>query len=154
MTLFNKEQVELPDGHVVTVRELSLGQLQEADLRQTESLGRLMRALPEKIVENEMERSRIEQQANRSRQRLMEYQGYDADTLLEYGIVSWDYDEPCDAGNKKAIGGTKGEQLARRIFELSVIPEGEGAPSSANSNGAASREELPAPIASLPREGS
>ena len=46
--------------------------------------------------------------------------------LLQHGITAWSYDEECTEKTRVTqLGAKKGEIIARRILELSVLPEGE-----------------------------
>jgi hypothetical protein len=129
MALFDTSTVEFPDDGKVDIRELSVGQLREADQKGTEDMAALLKSLPDRIIDKTLERQRDE-----AVERLQRFEGYDPDTLLRYGITGWSYEEPCDDANKTQLGARKGDVVARAIFDLSVIPEGKGAASSPNSD--------------------
>ncbi len=48
--------------------------------------------------------------------------GMSVDVLLEHGLVSWTYGEPCDSENKGGLDGDSAIWAARRIVELSRAP--------------------------------
>ncbi len=133
MPLFETDRVELPKGQWATVKEMSVGELREADQKGTEVAAAMMRLLPEKIVESQMQKSR-----ENALERIIRYEGYDPETLLKYGIIEWSFEEECTHENIAKLGAQLGEIIGRRIFELSVLPSGEVGASSPSVNGDAS----------------
>ncbi len=130
MALFETDRVDLPNGQWAKVKELSVGELREADQKGTEVAAAMMRLLPEKIVESQMQKSR-----ENALERIIRYEGYDPETLLKYGIIEWSFEEPCDHEHIAKLGAHHGEILGRRIFELSIFPVGEVEGSSRKLNG-------------------
>lgn len=144
MPLYQTKEIELPGGEQVTIRELSVGQLREADRKGTEEAVRLMAMMPEKIVE-----SQLANQRDRQMERIVRYEGYDPESLLRYGIIAWTFSEELTPENIAALGAQTGEVIARAIFELSVLSEGEAASSSTPSLKAGQSQDGPSePIAS------
>lgn len=130
MPLFDTKRVELPKGEWAEVKEMSVGELREADQRGTEMMATTMRLLPEKIVERQMEKSR-----ENAIERIIRYEGYDPETLLKYGVIAWSFEEECTHDNIAKMGAQRGEILGRAIFELSVLPAGEVVASPSSLNG-------------------
>lgn len=146
MPLFETKRIQLGDEWA-DVRELSVGQLKDADDKGTESAANLMRLLPERVVE-----SALEKQRETAMERIIRYEGYDPETLIQHGIVAWSFEEPCDKENKSQLSARIGEILARAIFELSVIPSGEVVGSSGKSVEVESRPSLTVPTPSTSLE--
>ncbi len=148
MPLFETKKITLPGDGWAEVRELSIGELKEADAKGTEAAVALMKALPEKIVEAQMERQR-----DFAVERVIRYEGYDPETLIRYGLTGWSFEEPCDEEHVQRLGARQGEIVARAIFELSVIPSGEVGGSGSRSHGDVSQNNLPEPTSSILPEG-
>ena len=148
MALYDTDRVDLPKGQWAKVKELSVGELREADQKGTEVAAAMMRLLPEKIVESQMQKSR-----ENALERIIRYEGYDPETLLKYGILEWSFEEPCDEEHIAKLGAHHGEILGRRIFELSIFPVGEVEGSLQKSNGAeSSRPSLEPTTSGSPEE--
>ena len=128
MPLFETGRVELPDDKHVDIRELSVEELQEADAKGTEAAATLMGLLPEKLVENQMNRNR-----DMAMERMIRYEGYDPVTLLRYGMTGWSFKDDFTDENRAKLSAKQGEVVARAIFDLSVIPQGEVSASSLKS---------------------
>jgi hypothetical protein len=60
---------------------------------------------------------------------------YDPELLIEYGLVSWPYPEPCDKANKLLLDAASRDWCAAVVVEMNVISEGEGPSSGGNSQG-------------------
>jgi len=58
---------------------------------------------------------------------------YDADTLVEYGVVAWSYTEPCDAENKRRLEAATRDWAAGVIKEMNVRPPVSAAASNGSS---------------------
>lgn len=134
MPLFETKRIELPNnGGWAKIKEMSVGELREADQRGTEVAASMMRLLPEKIVESQMQASR-----ENALERIIRYEGYDPETLLKFGIIEWSFEEPCTHETIAQLSAKHGEVIGRAIFELSVLPSGEVEGSSPKLNGAES----------------
>lgn len=147
MPLYDTKDITLPGGETVTIRELSVAALKEADQKGTEAAVTLMRALPENIVEAQLEKTR-----DLAMERIIRYEGYDPETLLMHGIVSWSFPEECNDETKAQLGARHGEIIARAIFKLSVLMPGEAVPSSLKLVEAESQSDSPEPTTSTPSE--
>lgn len=118
MPLFDTGTVEIGEDKI-EIRELSVPQLREADQAGTEAMVRLMSLLPEKVVSDVMDKQRAQ-----AVERIVRFEGYDPEVLLRYGITGWSFDEECTVETRvNSLGAKKGEQIARAIFELSVLDE-------------------------------
>ncbi len=150
MPLYDTATVELPGGNTVKIKELSVGELREADQRGTEIAASMMKLIPEAVLTAQMAR-----QEETALDRVIRYEGFDPETLIKYGILSWDFEEECTDANKAILSAKRGEVVGRAIFELSVIPSGEVVASSLKLNGADTRDESPVAITSgAPEESS
>ena len=139
----DKDGVEVLDdtSEWVDVRELSVPHLREADRKGTEEMVALMGLLPEAIVNKQME-----QQRTAIEERITRYEGFDPELMLKYGVTGWSFDEECTPENVVSLlGARKGELVARRIFELSVLQAGEVGSSSMQSKQVESPKALPEP---------
>ena len=143
MALYDTDRVDLPKGQWAKVKELSVGELREADQKGTEVAAAMMRLLPEKVVESQMQQSQ-----ESALDRVIRYEGYDPETLLKYGVLEWSFEEECNHENIAKLGNQNGEILGRRIFELSILPVGEVESSSQKLNGDESPHDLPEPTPS------
>jgi hypothetical protein len=147
MPLFDTAKVTLDNDEWVEIKELSVGELREADQVGTEIAASMMKLLPEKVVEAELNKQR-----EQTLDRIIRYEGYDPETLIKYGILSWSYKEECTKENRALLSAKRGEIVGRAIFELSVIPTGEVVRSSLKPNGAESQEDSPELISSTASE--
>ena len=138
MALYDTDRVDLPKGQWAKVKELSVGELREADQKGTEVAAAMMRLLPERVVESQMQQSQAQ-----ALDRVIRYEGYDPETLLKYGVLEWSFEEPCDPEHIAKLGNQNGEILGRRIFELSILPVGEVESSSQKLNGDESPHDSP-----------
>ena len=143
MALYDTDRVDLPKGQWAKVKELSVGELREADQKGTEVAAAMMRLLPESVVESQMQQSK-----EQAIDRVIRYEGYDPETLLKYGVLEWSFEEECNQENIAKLGNQNGEILGRRIFELSILPVGEVEGSSQKLNGDESPHDLPEPMPS------
>lgn len=148
MPLFETKRVDLPSGDWVDVRELSVGELREADRKGTEEAAAIMRVMPDKFLDNAMA-----ERAQQNAERLIRYEGYDPVTLIKHGITGWSFEEECNDESKGRLSATQGEIVARAIFEMSVLLSGEGLGSSTNYDGAESPRELREPTSITVPEG-
>lgn len=147
MALYDTAEVRLPSGETVQIKELSVGELREADQRGTEIAASMMKLLPESVIEKQMSAQR-----ETALDRVIRYEGYDPETLIRYGIVSWSFEEECSDENKAVLSAKKGEVVGRAIFELSVITTGEVVASSLKLNGEESQEDSSVPMDSITSE--
>ena len=153
MPLFETGKVDLPNGEWAEIRELSVGELKEADQKGTEAIAGLMKLLPDTVVEKQLEQQQAEARG-KVMDRIIRFEGYDPETLLKYGLTGWSFDEPCDDAHKKQLSARKGEIIARAIFELSVLDSGEVKRSSLRPVGDESSPNSDEPTTSIPQEAS
>ena len=108
-----------------------------------------MGLLPEKLVENQMNRNR-----DATMERMIRYEGYDPLTLLKYGMTGWSFKEPFDDENRAKLSAKQGDTVARAIFEMSVISSGEVLASSLKSGTDESSGDASEPMRSIEQEAS
>lgn len=147
MPLFDTKRIDLFENEWAEIRELSVDELKEADTKGTEEVVKLMKIMPEKIVERQ-----LEQQREVVMERIIRYEGYDPGTLIRYGLTGWSFDEPCDTEHVAKLSARRGEIVARAVFELSVIPSGEVKGSSLSLVGGESEEDSSTPTTSTKQE--
>lgn len=118
MPLFKTDTITV-DSETYNIRELSVGQMQEAREAGMDKASRVMAALPPAVVEMELNRQRDDETSS------ARYEAHDPSVLLKYGLIGWSHEEPCNDETKLALGAVAGHQVARAIFELSSVAEGE-----------------------------
>ncbi len=153
MALFERETVQLPGGESVEIRELSVEQLREADVIGTENITKQMDMMPQDIIDEQVRvmQAKAAEEGTKGEQE-KRYEGHDQATLLQYGVLGWNFETPFSPEATKEMGYRKADIVARAIFKLTVPEAGESDASSTKSAGDASSPRSTEPTTSDEQE--